>query len=181
LRKQVQAFLIPVALLLAASVTASGQRADATREIRSRLSSAEQAFLSGRYQEARGLYEDAATGARALGPTNLLLARAVDRLADIDRLEGRAEQAVAGYLRSAAMWPALLGPGQPRLATTLHNLGAVYLEQGRFDEAERVLGEALTIWNATLGVDSAEAANTRTALNNIAVRRTLSMEPRGAE
>jgi len=173
--------MIPLAMLLAVSIAAPGQRADVTKEIRSRLSTAEQAFQSGRNQEARGLFEEAATGARSLGETNLLLARAIDRLADLDRIEGHAEQAEAGYLRSAAMWPTLLGAGQPRLATTLHNLGVVYLEQDRLDDAERVLGEALGIWDATLGVDSAEAANTRTALDNIGVRRILSMDPRGID
>jgi tetratricopeptide (TPR) repeat protein len=181
LNRRLHSVLIPAALLLAASVTTSGQRADATREVRSRLGSAEQAFQAGSYQLARGLFEEAATGARELSNTNILLARAIDRLADLDRLEGSLERAEAGYLRSAAIWPVLLGEDQPRLATTLHNLGAVYLEQGRLDDAERVLGEALAIWDRTLGVDSAEAANTRTALDNIGVRRILSMDPRGID
>ncbi len=145
----------------------AADRGAVTREVRARLESAEELLREGPAPRARSVLEDAADLARGLGEPNLLQARALDRLADLDRLERRYDDAGAGYERSAEMWRLLLGERQPRLAVTLHNLGAVRLAQGRFDEAGRAFGAALPIWESTLGADSAEAANTRSALENL--------------
>lgn len=158
--------LVAAGLVLGPAVAAT-DHGIATREVKARLELAEELLREGPSAHARSVLEDAADLALRLGEPNLLRARAVDRLADLDRLEGRFDDAGARYERSAEMWRVLLGEQQPRLAVTLHNLGAVRLAQGRLDDADRAFRAALPIWESTLGADSAEAANTRTALENV--------------
>ena len=83
----------------------------------------------------------------------MLLARALDGLADVRRAQQDWSEAEGLYLRSAAMWESLLGPDQPRLATTLHNLGVVYLRQDKASEAEVALQRALALWERHPEVD----------------------------
>jgi tetratricopeptide (TPR) repeat protein len=159
------------AAIFAVTLGSAAGGGEVVREVRRLLDAAAEARRAGDPGTARGLYESAAHGAEALGVPNLLLARAVDGLADLDREAGARDRAESGYLRSAAMWETLLGSEQPRLATTLHNLGALRLEIGRLDEAESALERALGIWRRSLGEDSPEAANTRAALDALRRRR----------
>jgi tetratricopeptide (TPR) repeat protein len=161
-----------IALWVAAATTlAAGSgptaRGDLTRQLRSRLNAADHALADSRDHEAAELYLQALEVARELGEPNLLLARAVDGLADARRREGRLPEAEQLYRRSSTMWEALLGRRQPRLATTLHNLGVVCAAQGKAGEAEAHFRSALEIWEATLGPSSPEAGNTRRALGQL--------------
>jgi len=142
---------------------AEGRGAD-VKVVRSLLDEAESALADRRLDEAAALFRHAADVAQNRSNSNLPLARAVDGMADVNRLQRRFAEAEKLYLRSMEMWIVLLGENQPRLATTLHNLGAVYIELGRPAEAGPHLSRALAIWDATLGPDSPEATNTRRAL-----------------
>jgi tetratricopeptide (TPR) repeat protein len=164
------AILLAVVALPAGPAAGSASR-DEKREILAILGSAEEALASDRPERARELFDEAASRARTFGETNLLRARAVDRLADLDRRAGRLDEAAFGYRSTATMWVELLGDGQPRLATTLHNLGVVYLEQNRLEDAERAFEQALAIWERRLGSDSDEAGNSRDALSVVRSRR----------
>lgn len=146
------------------TVAEAEERGSDVKAVRSLLDDAESALADRRLDEAAALFRRAADIAQERGNRNLPLARAVDGLADVNRLQRRFAEAEKLYLRSMEMWIVLLGEEQPRLATTLHNLGAVYIELGRPAEAEPHLSRALTIWEATLGPDSPEATNTRRAL-----------------
>lgn len=148
----------------ASDVAGAERRGPDVKAVRSLLDEAESALAESRLEEAEDLFARAVELARDRNDSNLPLARAVDGLADVKRLQRRFAEAEKLYLRSTEMWVVLLGENQPRLATTLHNLGAVYIELGRPAEAEPHLSRALAIWEATLGPDSPEAANTRRAL-----------------
>jgi tetratricopeptide (TPR) repeat protein len=140
-------------------------------ELRSLVDRAESALGQGRLDEAETLYRRVLDDFDEAEPPNLLLARAVDGMADLCRAQQRLDEAERFYLRAAALWEPLLGPRQPRLATTLHNLGLVYLESGKLEEAEPTLTRALEIWEQTLGPESGQAQLTRQAVRQIAARR----------
>jgi tetratricopeptide (TPR) repeat protein len=157
-------WILLLGLVLLVREPALAGRAETLQGVRALLDSAESDFAQGRYDEAAETFREVVHQAAALGSTNLALARAVDRLGDIERLRGRHEQALALYVRSSRMWEELLGEKQPRLATTLHNLAIVHLAQGRPDRALPPLRRSLAIWEATLGPSSPQALNTRRAL-----------------
>jgi tetratricopeptide (TPR) repeat protein len=138
---------------------------------RSLVDQAEQARGEGRLDEAETLYQRVLEEAGEPERPSLLLARAVDGLADLCRAEQRLDEAETLYLRAATMWEPLLGADQPRLATTLHNLGLVYLELGKLDEAEPALRRALAIWEATLGAESEQARLSRRAVREAGARQ----------
>jgi tetratricopeptide (TPR) repeat protein len=147
-----------------AAPTASRERSRVLERLRADLRRAEEALGGGRLDAAAALYSGVAEEALALGRPNLPLARAIDGLADVRRLEGRLPDAAALYAESAALWPDLLGERQPRLATTLHNLGAVHLELGRPGDAAGPLRRALAIFEESFGPGSPQAAGTRALL-----------------
>ncbi len=137
---------------------------------RAMLHDAERTVQEGRFEVAGRLFRQVADEAAGLGDPNLPLARAIDGLADVQRLGGRLDEAAELYLRSSRMWESLFGERQPRLATTLHNLAMVYVAQGDPDRATPQLRRALAIWEATLGAGSPQAANTRRALRQLSLR-----------
>lgn len=131
---------------------------------REQIAAAEQAANEGRSAEAEALYRAVLEQSAAIDDPGLLVARAVDGLADLCRRDDRSAEARELYLRSAEMWERLLGPRQPRLAITLHNLGVVETARGEYAAAEPHLLHALSIWEESYGADSAQAENTRRAL-----------------
>ena len=164
-------FRISTALLLACLTTAGvataeSAHAEVVREIRQVLYRAAAAAAEQRTADAAAFYEQARQRAAALSESNLLLARALDGLADAHRCEGRFEEALELYEESAPMLESLLGSSQPRLATTLHNQGLTYLALGRTDQARDALDRALSIFVATFGDESSLAVNTRRALRD---------------
>jgi tetratricopeptide (TPR) repeat protein len=128
---------------------------------RDSLEIAEHAADDGDLKVAEAHYREVIDDAEDPRQANVLLARALDGLADVRRAQQNWSEAEGLYLRSAEMWESLLGPDQPRLATTLHNLGVVYLHQDKAREAEVALQRALALWERALGQDSIEAENTR--------------------
>ena len=155
-------------MLLAApgASAVDSERATRVREIRDELLRADAAAAEQRIEDASALYSRARAGAIELSESNLLLARALDGLGDVERCGGRFDEATEYYDRSAAMFASLLGERQPRLATTLHNLGLTQLALGRVADGRRSLEHALEIYESTLGPESPQANNTRRALSN---------------
>ena len=160
---------LAVAGLVAGGTLVAGDGA-ALERWRATLHDAERGLEEGRLEEAGKLFRQVADEATGPGRPNLTLARAIDGLADVQRLSGRLDEAADLYVRSSRMWVSLLGERQPRLATTLHNLAMVYVAQGDPDRATPQLRRALAIWEATLGAGSPQAANTRRALRQLSLR-----------
>ena len=153
-------------LLLATASFAGPRRADVAR-LRGHLTSATEAVQSDDPERAAELYKLVMLETEGWDGPNLLLARAVDGLADVERDQGRVDRAEALYLRAIPMWEQLLGHDQPRLAITLNNLAAIYVDQGRPDEAEPPLRRALDIWVARFGADSERARITKRAYQSL--------------
>jgi tetratricopeptide (TPR) repeat protein len=142
----------------------SRERASLLDGWRAKLDAAEELSREEKAEKAETIYRELLEEAAREKNEGLLVARAVDGLADLYRSEGRSEEAAELYRRSTAMLERLLGPRQPRLAVTLHNLGTVCLALGEPREAELYLQRALAIWEESYGAESPQAENSRRAL-----------------
>jgi tetratricopeptide (TPR) repeat protein len=149
----------------------SRPRAERHAGWRSLLEAGERAMTERDWDAAEFAFVSVIDDAREAGDGGLLLARALDGLADLRQETGRPREAGELYLESAELLERVLGPRQPRLALTLHNLGVVYVEQERFDEAEEPLERALFIFEDALGADSPQAKSTRQVLGVLKSRR----------
>jgi tetratricopeptide (TPR) repeat protein len=163
---------IALAAWIAALALASDgtERGEIVRAVRAELETAARALEASELDDATRLYGAALDRARSIPGADLLVARAADGLADAHRLSGRHREAEPLYEEAVRLWERALGPDQPRLATTLHNLGLTLAASGRPADAEPVLRRALAIWERVLGTGSAEAANTRRALETVTQR-----------
>ena len=122
-------------------------RGELFQDWRGRLESAAQAQARGDDDRAIDLYGSILSEAESRREeAGLLVARAVDGLADVYREQHRFDLAAPLYERSVEAWTRLLGASQPRRAVTLHNLGVCYVELADWAAAERVLREALAVW-----------------------------------
>jgi tetratricopeptide (TPR) repeat protein len=122
-------------------------RGELFQDWRGRLESAAQSKNRGDDEQAIDLYESILSEAESRHETGLLVARAVDGLADLYREQHRFDLASPLYERAVESWTRLLGASQPRRAVSLHNLGICYVELADWPAAERVLREALTVWH----------------------------------
>jgi tetratricopeptide (TPR) repeat protein len=165
--------VLSLALPATAQHMPSGSRPRAERHAgwRSLLDDGERAMTERNWDAAESAFVSVIDDARTAGDRGLLLARALDGLADLRREIGRLQEAGELYLESADLLERVLGSRQPRLALTLHNLGVVYVEQERFDEAEAPLERALLIFEEAMGADSPQAASTRQVLDVLESRR----------
>jgi len=158
------AMLVAASLPLAAGMPArSKQRGERVAELRSRVERAGSARLAGETARAESLYLEIVEGADGATVPPLLLARAVDGLADLYRETGRWGEAETRYQQAAGLWEHLLGPQQPRLAVSLHNLASVRMARDDLRGAEAPLRRALAIFEGSFGADSNEARNSRRA------------------
>lgn len=155
--------LAALAAAAVASAPAGESRAALVGETRAALAAAEEAVAAGDDELARAQLERALDRAAALGPTNLLTARAHDGLGDLHRRARRLERAAEHYHAALAQWERLLGADQPRLAVTALNLGVVLCELERHGEALPLLGRAVRLFEANPGPDSPEAEAARGA------------------
>ncbi len=165
-----------VALLASGPQAASQKsRADLFREWRDGLHAAHQARLSGDHDRAAELYGSIVAEAEAREEDGLLVARALDGLADLYRERHRFDLAAPLYERAVESWTRLLGESQPRRAVSLHNLGICYVELEAWDAAERVLTAALEVWRR--GESHGErVAETQTVLDAALARRSIPWE-----
>ena len=158
-------------MLLGGTPPDSRIRGDRLDALRATLEQAGEALQSGDTGQAGRCYTEVIETLDADVRPSLLLARAVDGLADVRRVEGRLDQAETGYLRAAELWAELLGDDQPRLAVTLHNLAAVRMARGDLAAAEAPLKRALEIFDRMLGAASSQANGSRRALAELERRR----------
>ena len=128
---------------------------------RAMLDAADDARRSARPEEAEQIYTEIIDAAATFEKENLLVARALDGLADLCVAQGRLAEAQGHYRRAAGLWEKLLGPQQPRLATTLHNLAVVELELDQLEAARSHVLAALEIWGRSFGAQSAQAQDSR--------------------
>ena len=116
-RPTTTATLIAFCLALAAPVFSGESRSERTARLRAELRAAEQAVVDDRQAEAEVAYRRIVEEMDATGSRTLLLARAIDGLADVLRGRERTAEAEPLYRRSIELWETLLGADQPRLAT----------------------------------------------------------------
>lgn len=154
----------------------SRPRAEQYATWRAMLSDSDRALGEGRLEEAEAGLLTVIEQARAAKHEGLLLARAIDRLADLHVEQGELEEAELLYTESAGLWARLLGETQPRLGVTLHNLGVVYLRQERVEQARGSLRRALAIFESSIGERSPQAIRTRQILQTLDARGT---QPQG--
>lgn len=155
----------------------SAERARLFDEWRKTLEAADGARSERQHTEAAAFYRSVIESAEASHPRHLLVARAIDGLADVHRMQQRWNEAAAGYARSAAMWADLLGADQPRRAVSLHHLGMAQMELEQLAAAEQSFGEARRIFALAFGADSGEALNTQRALERVQAYLSLDNAP----
>jgi len=155
----------------------SAQRARLFDEWRNTLQAADSARSERRHTEAAASYRSVIESAEAAHPRHLLVARAIDGLADVHRTQRRWNDAAAGYARSSEMWADLLGADQPRRAVSLHHLGMVQMELEQLEPAKQSFAEARRIFAQAFGADSREALNTKRALERVQDYLSLDESP----
>ena len=150
--------------------SSSQPRAARMEEWRSMLDAADDALSNDRPEEAERFYTKIIDGAATIEKENLLVARAVDGMADLCAERGRLAEAWDYYRRAAGLWEKLLGPQQPRLATTLHNLAVVELALDKLEAARGHVLAALDIWEQSLGADSTQARESQALRERVVAR-----------
>ncbi len=117
----------------------------------------------GNFAEARTLHERAfAIRERDLGPDHPQIANSLQRLANVDQLDGRYDDAVTGYDRAKAILVAAHGPEAEPLGGLYHNLGRLQFMRGNLDEALPNLQLSTVVFERYAGPDHPMLA---TALN----------------
>ncbi|MGH2479746.1 MAG: tetratricopeptide repeat protein, partial [Ktedonobacteraceae bacterium] len=85
------------------------------------------------FSEAEQLfYQVWSHGEHAMGAEHLLIAEAVQGLAEISFIQGKYQEAEVFLQRALHMWEKLLGPEHRRVGADLVNLGAIYAEQENY-------------------------------------------------
>jgi tetratricopeptide (TPR) repeat protein len=162
-------WLRTILIVTLAGTAMAGDRAELLRGLRATLNDARQAVDTGELDRAERLYRDAREDAAALSPSNLMLARAIDGLADVHRMREEWDPAAELYAAAIPMWRQLLGPDQPRLATTHNNLAVVHMKRGDDERAAPHLDRAIEIWEGSLDADAPELAEARRMRRGLAV------------
>lgn len=134
---------------------------------REALERAERAVAEDRWDDAEALYARVVEEARSAERPGMMLARAVDGLAEAHQHAERFVEAEQLYRESVALWQRLLGDGQPRVGISLYNLGLTYAALDRPDDARRTLTRALDVFESSLGPESGFALDTRRALERL--------------
>ncbi len=89
-------------------------------------------YAEGGYQEALPFAEKALRlSEREFGPDHPEVARGLNDLGELYRLQGKYAEAEPLHQRALAIFEKALGPDHPDVATGLSNLGLVYHAQGR--------------------------------------------------
>ena len=73
---------------------------------------------------------------KTLGPEHPAVARSLNNLAEVYRLQGRNAEAEPLHKRALAIREKARGPAHPDVATSLNNLALAYDAQGKYAEAE---------------------------------------------
>jgi tetratricopeptide (TPR) repeat protein len=100
-----------------------------------------------------------------LGKDHPGVAKSLNNLAELYRVQGRYSEAEPLLVRSLSIREQQLGKDHPDVAQSLNNLAALYYSQGRYSEAESLKLRCLEIEKKTLGENHPQFA---TSLNNLA-------------
>jgi tetratricopeptide (TPR) repeat protein len=121
---------------------------------------------SGRLDEAEALFKKSiALLEKTVGPIHPDLAKSLNNLAELYRIQNRGTEAEAMHQRILAIRERTLGPNHPDVAKSLNNLALIYHAQKRNAMAETYYRRAISIWEKTPPADSSELAM---SLNNLA-------------
>jgi len=123
-----------------------------------------QALAAGRRTEAMAHLEQALAQAEASKLGDARLARSLDSLAAVYRLEDRVVDAEKMYRRALAVLERMAAP-ELEIAQVLSGLGTTLVQEMRFGEAESLYARARSIRETRLGPDHPDVAAT---LHNIA-------------
>ncbi len=163
-----------LALLVVTTPVAAEEksRGEQLRQWRVQLEAARQAWQENDDSRAIEIYAAILAEAEARHEDGMLVARAVDGLADVYREQHRFDLAAPLYERSVESWTRLLGEAQPRRGVSLHNLGICYVELGDWAAAERVLDGALAVWRSAERY-AGRIAETQRVLDAALARRSI--------
>lgn len=118
------------------------------------------AFVAGRADDARNLYQAALQQARQFGDADLRLAATLNNLGVVHLQAGETGQAEEAYSQALAIREKLLGERHPQVAQSLGNLALLRVAQQRFDDAEALFRRSLAILEQAYGTDDPRLANT---------------------
>jgi tetratricopeptide (TPR) repeat protein len=150
--RQVLGWLTVVVLCCAAQAAAGEEKPEA------RLQEAQTAYDEAMKLEAAGKYAEAvARGEQALvlreavlGGTHPEVARCLDLLGALQRMQGNFDRAEPLLERALAIREAALGKNHPDVAQSLNNRAILYQTQGLYGRAEPLYQRALAIREAAL-------------------------------
>ncbi len=117
-----------------------------------------EAYQRGDYAEAEKQFRAALNEAEGFGPQDPRLARSLNNLAELYRVQGRYAEAEPLHKRALAIREKALGPEHPDVAQSLNNLALLYPAQGKYAEAEPLHKRALAIWEKALGPEHPNVA-----------------------
>ena len=104
-----------------------------------------EAFLQGDYAEAEKQFAAAIEAAEGFGPEDPRLAESLNGLGEVNRAQGKFDDAERAHKRALAIREKAQGPGHPDVAQSLNNLAVVYQAQGKTAEVESLRKRALAI------------------------------------
>ena len=81
----------------------------------------------------------------AYGSSHPRVAVVISRLATVERLRGRPEQALPLYRQAHEIRRRVFAPGHPEIGNSLRRLAECLIDLGRLDQAAETLEEAITI------------------------------------
>jgi len=168
------ALFIAVSLVTAIPLTARGQSpvvptSAQTEELNEAQRLGEQftqLIQQGKYAQAIPLAQKLlAIAEKAFDPDAPEVAKFLDMLAALYKVQGNYQSAEPLSKRALAIYEKALGPDHPTVANSLNILGLVQEGQGNYQAAEPLLKRALAIYEKALGPDHPTVAN---SLNNLA-------------
>ncbi|MCY1077129.1 CHAT domain-containing tetratricopeptide repeat protein [Archangium lansingense] len=167
--RRIPEWLAVVVLLFCAAGQAAGEGTPDVRlqEAQTAYDEAVELEKAGKYAEAVAKGEHAlALREAVLGGSHLEVARCLDLIGAVHRLQGEMDRAEPLSQRGLAIREELLGKNHPDVAQSLNNLANLYLEQGFHGRAEPLHLRALAIREEALGKNHLLVA---TSLNNLAI------------
>ncbi len=129
------------------------------------MDAADAAYLRGDHAGAEKLLLAAVARAEGFGSRDPRLARSLNNLAELNRVQRRYADAEATHRRALAIIEKTLGPESSEVATSLNNLALLYHLQGRHGEAGPLYQRALAIREKAFGPEHPAVAQ---SLNNMA-------------
>ncbi|HEX6483187.1 MAG TPA: FxSxx-COOH system tetratricopeptide repeat protein [Ktedonobacteraceae bacterium] len=117
-------------------------------------------YVHGFQPQSRSLHQQAlAVGEQVFGPEHSAVAKSLNALAMLARLQGNYEQAEELHRQALAIREKMLGPLHSATAQSLNNLGVLYRAQGKYEQAEPLLLQALSIYQQSLGPEHHDTLN----------------------